>query len=166
MELIQIGENALKVTLTRADMEHYDIAFEDLDYESAETRRVLSEILTEAERALGFTAARERLYIRAFSDGGGGCELFVRCTAERPRLCRFGALAPLLDACAHLAAHRYKGRSRAYIDEAGRYFLQLDGTLPPLFSELGTPAPFDEGYLAEHGTLLCENAVETLAPLK
>lgn len=166
MELIQIGENALKVTLTRADMEYYDIAFEDLDYESAETRRVLSEILTEAERTLGFAAARERLYIRAFSDGGGGCELFVRCTAESTRLCRFDGLAPLLAACARLATYRYKGRSRAYIDETGRYFLLLDGTLPPLFSEIGMHAPLAEGFLAEHGVLLCENAVETLAALQ
>ncbi len=166
MELIQIGENALKVTLTRADMEYYDIAFEDLDYESAETRRVLGEILTEAERSLGFTAARERLYIRAFSDGGGGCELFVRCTAESARLCRFADLGGLLAACTRLAAHCYKGRSRAYIDEAGRYFLLLDGMLPPLLSEMGAPAPLGESYLAEHGSLLCENAVATLAPLK
>lgn len=165
MELIQIGENALKVTLTRADMERYEIAFDELDYANAETRRVLGEILAEAERSLGFVAAQDRLYIRAFSDGGGGCELFVRCRLGAPRLCRYKTLAELLYACARLAACRYAGDSRAYIDDGGGYYLLLEGALPPLLGEMGAQRPHAEAYLAEHSRPLCDRAVETLAPL-
>lgn len=168
MELIQIGENALKVTLTRADMEYYDIAFDDLDYANAETRRVLGQILSEAKRAFGFEAARERLYIRAFSDGVGGCELFVRYAPEereRGVLYRFPTLSLLLHACARLRGCCFAGESTAYIDENGRYYLALCGKDPMFLSELGLRLPYAEGYLAEHATYLCANAVETLAPL-
>lgn len=168
MELIQIGENALKVTLTRADMEYYDIAFDDLDYANAETRRVLGQILSEAKRAFGFEAARERLYIRAFSDGVGGCELFVRYTPEeieRGALYRFSTVALLLHACARLRSCRFAGESTAYIGEDERYYLAIRGEEPKFLSELGLRLPFFEGYLAEHTKLLCTNAVETLASL-
>lgn len=164
MELIQIGENALKVTLTRADMEYYDIAFDDLDYANAETRRVLGEILSEAKRAFGFTAARERLYIRAFSDGGGGCELFVRYTpAQTGALYRFDGLAPLLHACARLRT--VGGEGAAYIDKAGRYYLALYGGEPMFLAELGKRLPLKEAFLEEYTDKICDRAVQTLGDL-
>ena len=41
MELIQIGENRLKVMLTEEDMRRYAIEFELLDYGNTETRRAI-----------------------------------------------------------------------------------------------------------------------------
>lgn len=168
MELIQIGENALKVTLTREDMERMRLAFDDLDYANAETRRVIWNILDEAKRTLGFTASRERLYIQAFSDMHGGCELFVRRTeeAEKVSLYRFCTLQLLLLACARLANCGFAEESRAYLGEGGAYFLLLYAEPVLFLAELGMLLPFREAFLAEHATPLCEDAVHALALLK
>ena len=40
MELIQIGENALKVMLTKEDMKSYDIVFDMLDYKDIKNKNV------------------------------------------------------------------------------------------------------------------------------
>lgn len=177
MELIQIGENALKVTLTREDMEYYAIEFAQLDYANTETRRAIWSILDEAKRTLGFEAARDRLYIQAFKDADGGCELFVRrdYTVEKIKekkvLYRFAELRALLCACARLCGCGFQGDSTAFTGDDGRLYL----TLPPaeagrnpywFLSELGCPLPYDDAFLAEHASLLCENAVFELAALK
>lgn len=176
MELIQIGENALKVMLTKEDMEYYAIEFEWLDYENTETRRAIWSILDEAKRTLGFEAARDRLYIQAFKDKGGGCELFVRrmdtprqVTARRV-LFRFAGIRPLLAACARLQNCGFSGESTVFSGDDGALYLTLaggEGEDPFLFlTELGTSLPYSEAFLSEHTKLLSENAVFSLAALK
>lgn len=171
MELIQIGENALKVTLTRADMEYYDIDFEGLDYANSETRRALHRILDEAKRTLGFEASREKLYIQAFADADGGCELFVRRAEEaelhRHALYRFADMDALLTACAQLANCGFVGESAAYIGDSGAYYLHLLEEESCLYlTELGTKLPPQTAFLREHTQKICDQAVATLAPLK
>lgn len=176
MELIQIGENALKVMLTKEDMEYYAIEFERLDYENTETRRAIWSILDEAKRTLGFEAARDRLYIQAFKDKGGGCELFVRrmdvpkAIAARRVLFRFAAMRPLLAACDRLHNCGFAGESMAFSGDDGALYLTLAdgaGTSPFFYlSELGTSLPYSEAFLAEHTKPLCENAVSALSALR
>lgn len=169
MELIQIGEQALKVTLTREDMEYYAISFEALDYSNRETRNALHRILEEAKRTLGFEAPREKLYIQAFSDMHGGCELFVRRAGKEECtegvLCRFAGMRELLLVCGRLANCGYGGESTAYVDDGGRYYLQLH-TAPLFLSEMGVLVDVRAEYLGEHAVLLCENAVQTLGALR
>lgn len=166
MELIQIGENALKVTLTREDMLSLSLAFDDLDYSKAETRRVLRSILDEAKRTLGFSAPQERLYIQAFADKSGGCELFVRAEAKEDFLFRFRDMQSLLLACARLWNCGFTEESHAFCGNGGDYYLKLTESAPPFLSELGTALPLREAFLAEHATPLCDNAVETLGVLR
>lgn len=176
MELIQIGEHALKVMLTKEDMEYYAIEFERLDYENTETRRAIWNILDEAKRTLGFEAARDGLYIQAFKDKGGGCELFVR-RMDTPRevslrrvLFRFSGMRPLLSACARLQNCGFSGASTAFSGDDGALYLTLSGgTGVSPFSylcELGTSLPYSEAFLAEHAKPLCENAVSALSALR
>lgn len=166
MELIQIGENALKVTLTREDMQSMQLVFDDLDYRNAETRRALRSILDEAKRTLGFSAPQERLYIQAFADKGGGCELFVRAEAKEAFLFRFRDMQSLLLACARLLNCGFAEESRAYAGIGGDYYLKLAETAPPFLSELGTALPLRDAFLAEHASPLCDNAVQTLGVLR
>ena len=172
MELIQISEDALKVTLTKEDMAFYAIDFAALDYKNTETRHALWSILDEAKRTLGFEAARDRLYIQAFRDKSGGCELFVRRVLPHPpkrhTLFRFAEMQALLLACARLHNCGFTGESRALVGDDGGLYLTLGDTPtdPSFFlSELGCVLPAGELFLAEHASLLCENAVETLAAL-
>ena len=170
MELVRISENALKVTLTREDMESYDIVFETLDYKNTETRRALSQILAEAKRTVGFAAESDSLYIQAFSDGDGGCELFVRRSdGAAGQLYEFRSLSLLLIACARLLNCGFIGDSSAYRLRGGEsYFLHLsvksDGTYIFL-SEIARRIRLQSGFLAEHTEKICENAVETLGKL-
>ncbi len=176
MELIQIGENALKVMLTKEDMAYYAIEFERLDYENTETRRAIWSILDEAQRTLGFEAARDRLYIQAFRDKGGGCELFVRrmdassAKTARRVLFRFSGMHWLLAACSRLQNCGFSGESAAYTGDDGAIYLTLaDGAGAASFSylgELGAALPYSEAFLTEHTEPLCENAVCTLAALR
>lgn len=168
MELVRISENALKVMLTREDMESYDIAFEMLDYKNIETRRALSKILAEAKRAVGFAAESEKLYIQAFSDGEGGCELFVRrneSTAEQ--LYEFLSFNLLLGGCARLYNCGFSGESEAYYGE-DRYFLQLSGKSEESYiflSEIARRVRLPSGFLSEHAKKLCDDAVAVLGKL-
>ena len=170
MELIQIGENAIKVMLTREDMEYYDIVFDTLDYKNAGTRRAIGRILAEAKRKVGFSAESESLYIQAFSDGEGGCELFVRRSEEkRSMLYAFDELEPMLKGCARLRNCGFDGESSAYREVyGGRYFLLLEGERAEKYiflSELARVLPHKGGFLDEHAEKICDNAVETLGVL-
>lgn len=173
MELIQIGEDALKVTLTREDMQRYDIAFERLDYENTETRHAIWDILEEAKRTLGFEAARDRLYIQVFAGSEGGCELFVRraesenASSSLPKLFRFPSTHLLLAACKALAHSGFFGESRAYHGDDDCFYLALAVREAPKFlTELGESLPYGGAFLSEHSILLCESAVATLGSLE
>ena len=169
MELIRISDNALKVMLSRADMERYEIEYDMLDYENIETRRVISGILAEAKRRVGFSAESDRLYIQAFSDGEGGCELFVRRGGESERcVYEFLGMSPLLLACGRLLRCGYRGHSIAYCYGGGeRYYLELCDSGGYIFlSELGRRVVKVRGFFTEHTERLCDNAVEVLGRLR
>lgn len=171
MELIQISDNALKVSLTREDMEYYDIEFEMLDYENTETRRAIWNILDEAKRSLGFEAARDSLYIQAYRSKCGGCELFVRRDVpkfkieDRHLLFEFDSMELLLIGCLRLNNCGYDGRSTAYAGDNGKFYLELSKE-SWFLDEIARRTKYGAGYLNEHTTLICEDAVGTLAELK
>lgn len=176
MELMQIGADALKVTLTREDMIYYAIEFERLDYENTETRRAIWDILDEAKRKIGFEAARDKLYIQVFKGAEGGCELFVRrakpkeSESKTPLLFRFAAMPVLLLACARLENCGFSGESTAYAGDGGDFYLSLcpesDEKHCAFLSELGQKLPFAQGYLCEHAKKICSDAVRALSLLR
>ena len=171
MELLKISESALKVCLTREDMELYDIEFDELDYSNTQTRRIIWSILDEAKRTLGFEAVRENIYIRAFKCMSGGCELFVsregNTRESAPLLYRFDGAEPLISACARLYNCRFDGESRLFSGDDGRFYLVLFGEGGTAYlDELGLRIDYCAAYLAEHTRLLCSGAVERIAKLK
>ena len=169
MELIQIGENALKVMLTKEDMISYDIVFDMLDYKDIKTRLAINKILAEAKARVGFFTDSENLYIQAFSDGEGGCELFFSRSEGGHRLYLFDGISPLLLACARLLNCGFSGESALYREvDSERYYLLLSKFSGEyiFLSEIGVQKAYKSAYFAEHATLLTENAVETLGKLK
>lgn len=176
MELIQIGENRLKVMLTEEDMKRYAIEFELLDYGNTETRRAIWSILDEAKQQIGFDAARDKVYIQAFRGRAGGCELFVSCSeredAPRRLLYAFESARQLAAVCRHLEARRFAGEGSAFSGDDGRFYLLLETDETekrhdPLafIEEFGEELPCRAEFLAEHAKLLCRDAVKTLARL-
>ena len=143
MELIKLGDDALRVTLTREDMELYDIEFDMLDYADTKTRRVIWSILDEAKRSLGFEVVRDGLYIQAFRSRCGGCELFVsrdEKSEKPPLLFRFSDSKSVIMASARLKNCGFSEESRLYLGDGGDYYLVLSHTDDKyiFLSELGT----------------------------
>ena len=170
MELMRISHNALKVTLSREDMELYDIEFDMLDYNNSETRRVIWSILDEAKHSLGFEVARDSLYIQAFRSRCGGCELFVSKEERiaKSALFKFATCESLIQGCARIANCGFKGDSCAYIGDNDSFYLEINAKEGEYIylDEIALRLPCSKGFLNEHAKLLCESAVETMAKLK
>ncbi len=170
MELMKIGEGAIKVTLSKEDMDFYDIEFDMLDYTNVETRRVIWSILDEANRSLGFEFSRDSLYIQAFRSRCGGCELFVSREEKKPLplLFRFDTSKNIIIGCSRLQNCGFKGKSLAYMGDGGGFYLELHANDEKYIylDELGKRLEYSKSYLDEHAKLLCENAVEIMARLR
>ena len=135
MELLKISESALKVSLSREDMEQYNIEFDALDYSNIQTRRIIWSILDEAKRTLGFEAVRENIYIRAFKNRTGGCELFVS-REEREQeslLYRFADAETVILACARLENCRFDGESALFFGDDEKFYLLLSMVIRETF---------------------------------
>lgn len=186
MELLPIGEDKLKVTLSPQDMENYRLRA-DADWDDTGTRKALWSILDEAKKRCGFDAARERVLVQIFPSLAGGCEMFVtRVGAHtdtdkedvflpRPplkerlgsRACFFEELCDMMAFCRLLKNSGYSGESEAYICEDGRPLLLYCGG-DMRASEYGkvTDIANIEYYICEHTSPICrENAVDILADL-
>lgn len=77
MELIRIDEEKLKIILSHEDLSEFDIDESELDYASADTRRMFREILRRARRVSGFDTEGHRVLVQLYPSPGGGCEIFV-----------------------------------------------------------------------------------------
>ena len=171
MELLKIGNDALKVTLTREDMELYDIEFDMLDYANAETKRVIQSILEEARRSIGFEVLHDGLYVQAFRSRCGGCELFVTREGKKDALqslFKFDSANGVIMACARLDNCGFSGKSELHLGNNGDYYLALCANEDEyiFLEEVAIKLPYSKNYLAEHTTLLSSTAVPTMAKLR
>ncbi len=194
MEVIFINEQKLKVMLSQSDLSQYEITAKELDGDSGESVRALRHILECAKEKTGFDTAKSRLFVQAYSDKTGGCELYVTKLSkggaeagvflgkeEIKTVCNvylFDTLEGLLQACLRLKQQGYADDSRAYAeqDSQNTYLLIRDASVDshaklryayPVVSDYGVRKTHVGilSYLSEHCDVLCEHrAVETLAP--
>ncbi len=184
MELLPIGSDKLKVTLTEADMESYRLSADSLDWDDTGTRKALWSILDEAKKRCGFDAARERVLVQIFPSLTGGCEMFVTRVGEQrscdekiyesspikrsgSRACFFDSMDDMLAFCRVLDASGYIEPSDAYSAQDGR-FLLIYCKDDPRAAEFGKvyPASDVEHYIGEHTKTICRgDAVSRLAEL-
>ncbi|MBQ8720183.1 MAG: adaptor protein MecA [Clostridia bacterium] len=195
MELLLVSDSKLKVMLTVADMEKYDLRVEEIDYDNTHTRRALWEILDEAKKQTGFDAASDKVLIQLYPSKDGGCELFVtklglippvaertiarsnRVTmlAARQGIYRFESFFGLIGAIRaieNITPHR---DSDVYLGDDGKYYLIIDERVGKSgsFSEFSRILEYSErasremiDYIKEHGKRLTEgDAVEKLSKL-
>ena len=119
MEMIMINENKLKVMLTGADLEEFDLEAEDLDYSNTETKRMFWDILGRAKHTVGFDTDGVRVLVQLYPSREGGCEMFITKMGEVCRDCAADSpdaspLAPILH---YKPSHRSppgKGRPGAF----------------------------------------------------
>lgn len=77
MEYLQINQNKLKITLTKAECESYGIKEEGGEFNSVSVRDSLGKILTSAGAKEEFRREGEKLLVQLFPVSDGGAELFV-----------------------------------------------------------------------------------------
>lgn len=195
MDFIRIGSNKLKIMLTREDAAHYALCPDTADHTDTKTRRAFRAILTDIKAKTDFDAAEDKVYIQIFPSREGGCELFVTKMgvalsqkseaagkAERtPRKRRevifyFTDLEGVVAACQRLLGAKFKGESRVWLDDLGRYWLHLFEEGEPLTARHDYACLLEYGYmenrdnaalmLPEHAKILAaDNAVEIFSKL-
>lgn len=152
MEITLLTEDELRVSLTRDDMEHYEIDCDHMDYDTTGTRRAFWSILDEARQKTGFDAARDKVCIRVFPSRGGGCELYVtrvnaeteeehsskvpeKRTREGLYLLDIRDVPGLLSVCVLLKNAGFSGENAVYILPSGEFCLVTQKEPPAFLSE-------------------------------
>lgn len=137
MKINSPADDKITVDLTKQDMAELDITYEDMDYSTIETRRVIWTILDEAGKVLGKELdPTRRMIIEAIPKSEGGCLLNFTMLDSRKRafpqkqllkkqsesfICEFDNLDSL-----YRAAEGFKGSAESSLYESsGRYRLIL-----------------------------------------
>ena len=144
MEFHKINATKLKVILSSAECESYDIRVTDGEYDTKEVRDALKEIISEAGRRVDFSVGSERVLIQLYPVGDGGAEMFVTKLSsvgarERETICdaanlttyqgresvfRFSDGNTLLSALS--ATSSCLGLASLYVTDDGAYYLTVD----------------------------------------
>ena len=174
MEMILISQNKLKIMISKADLEGFDINVDMLDYNNTETKRMLWDILATAKRSVGFNPDGHRVFVQLFPSKSGDCELFVtkigfsessiydvyeggseandeEATPEDDRIIssifKMYSLGALTEACRRLTERNISLDGRVYILNDSYYFIIL-------CSDNGFSYPLDDlSLISEYGTL-------------
>ncbi len=140
MEHIIISPGKMKLMLTRADLEHYELELSSLDSEDTVTRRAFRELLDDVKEMSGFDASDDKVFIQLYPSRDGGAEIYItRLTAKReaegekePEFINistvygFGTLSDMISACAHTKDEEMPDLSSAWSGEGGYYLLAED----------------------------------------
>ena len=170
LEFILINDGKLKVVLTDTDLEDMGVSAEELDYSTPETKDMLREILSRAERELGFVCNSHRTLVQVYTSRGGGCEIFITrlgteaidkdsegtlhymsAYEKTPELSgrgifRFEELEWLITVCRRLYEIGYSGNSSAYVGDDRRFYLMLDGLCSAEYFPLN-----EYSFISEYG---------------
>ena len=77
MEFILIGDGKIKVSLTKEDLEEFELSADELDYANTETKRMFWDVLSRAKARTGFDTDGEKVLVQLYPSRDGGCEIFV-----------------------------------------------------------------------------------------
>lgn len=168
MKINSPAEDRIIVDLTKQDMTELDITYEDMDYSTVETRRVIWTVLGEAGKALGRELdPSRRMIIEAMPKSEGGCVLCFTLLDARHKsrvhkqllkkasksvLCEFDCPDALLCAAESFLRLGYGAESSLY-ESGGKYRLIVSCPEEPL-----APAGFFSEFaeILECDDMLCE----------
>ena len=170
MDIIRIGNERIKLILTKEDMQKHGITAQTLT-QTATRRGALLSLLGEVKQKTGLDAKEGRTVLEAFPDKTGGCEIFVTLLEVERRakelLYRFPSLE-LLSAAVERLGNAREGflGSGLYTLQDGTYYLLLrvreegSARIPTSYSFLEEYGERERNtlylsYLREYGTCLC-----------
>lgn len=184
MKINSTADDKITVDLTKQDMAELDITYEDMDYSTIETRRVIWTLLDEAGKALGKELdPTRRMIIEAIPKSEGGCLLNFTILDSKKRaypqkqllkkqgecfICEFDSLDTL-----YIAAEscRLSAESTLY-ENGGKYRLIISGLcdtrgIKQHFSEFSRIINYDRmccEHTKEHWrNIIPENAISVLS---
>ncbi len=179
-----LSAHTVKITLTRKDMSEYSIKSENLRARNSESKRSLTRFLERfrTESSLFPDRSADRLFLEAFPSEDGGCVMYVSTlgveplpdSKEDPQTVTFMAAAESFGDISRLAACiAGKAASSVLYRVAGGWCLIAEAPraeLPLLSRLIGEFGEFSDDVTdicctREHGTLICSDALQTLAGL-
>ncbi len=131
LELIRISNDKIKISLSKDELDAYDLTLESINPQSRASKQAFKEIFIEAKEKAGFDAEEEKVFVQIFRAKDGGCEIFVsKISRKNPNKERqkeffvFSALDDMIMACRALKRIGYTAESSAYTD-GSEFFLML-----------------------------------------
>lgn len=145
MDFLVISETKLKITLIKEECEKYKIRASSADHETAELRRTLSQILSEAKESVKFDIGNERALIQLYPTPGGGCEIFltkltgvgerekrtisrsdnINTYSKRRSVYEFDTLSSLIAAARAVRGAEGK-RCDVYVSDSNHYYITVE----------------------------------------
>ena len=162
MELIRISDKKIKISLTSAELEDYELTAEMISGSDKRSKKAFRELLVHAKETADFDADGEKVFVQIFRSDGGGCEIFVSLitdksgASERKRrdgAFTFSGMKDLLSSCRALKRMGYGGVSSAYKSENGYSLILLNATEEQCayVTEWGRRIEVpNEAYVSEH----------------
>lgn len=83
MKIEMLDEKTVKVLLSKLDMNNYHLTYDEMDYRSPDTKKVLLRLLDEVKRQVKIDLSGGKLFIEAFPYVDGGCILYVNLLDAR-----------------------------------------------------------------------------------
>ena len=131
MELIRISLDKIKISLSKAELDAYDLTVDSIDYGQGKTKEAFRELFVEARERTGFEADGEKVFVQIFRAKNGGCEIFIskiekekksekRISAE---LFCFEELETLISACKTLIDIGFCKKSDVYSENERLYLV-------------------------------------------
>ena len=188
MEILNISDIKLKITLSADECRAYRLDSESTDYLGPEIRRAAREILSQAEQSGRFYTEGDRVLIQTCPLPDGRCELLVTRLMNISRRDR-DAISSSLGVSileSRRATFRFPDTdilkravtalahggiiSDLYCDDLGRYYIHAVEELADGFSELDVLLEYGErlsslpiAVLSEYGSLLAkDNAIDRI----
>ena len=193
MEIIKIGNDALKIMLNAEEAIRYGLDSEDAYGDDEKTAKIFQKIFAGAKEEIGFEFGSGKVLVQMYQSRDGGCEIFISRLEVgvtykdktisldnkrsknliSPSLYRFENLENLLSVSARMENIGYTGRSSVYHDsKRGDYYLVLDDIYPKelryaFIGEYGGQMKsMALSYIKEHCECICKkNGVKILSKL-
>lgn len=189
MKIEMLENQTVKIVLSSSDMAGFNLTYDEMDYQSPATKRVIHGLIEKVKKELPIDLTNGRLFIEAFPYVDGGCILYVNIidTAQKkaqakstkagfstPIIYRFSNLNDL-SALAYRINQMYNHvilKSSLYLHEQKYYLLlytyfKMDNHLSALLNEFGVlhgKGAVIASIIKEHSKeIISSNAIEILS---
>lgn len=148
MEILQIGKQAVKVSLNKNEAVKYKVTLND-ETNDEKVKEAFSLLLKEIKKETNFSYANKKIFTEIFPSKDGGCEIYISCISddlenrvykeksfeneikkkEKISIYEFDNLEKLLNVSYRLNEINHRDKTSVYYDEEKkRYFLVLEET--------------------------------------